>query len=208
MFAELIPLIADGNTVAKKDTQKNGIWIGKRGQQNMRWLAENDLINYMCTAVRTADLSPTLLAAVCGRVFQTRARPDKDACTGREGIRIDAGMDAFVCRQCGRCCRTLDYQQEVTAEDIARWRKQGRSDILEWVGIFKKDGCETGYRIWVVPGTRQPAKQCPFLEKIASENRWICKIHSVKPTICRNYPVSRKHALMTGCPGLEEKASP
>jgi len=205
LFAELIRLISGNDAIVKKDTQKIGIWIGMAGHQNMRWMDGNGLIKYMCDAIIGADLSPAQLAAVCSRVFQTRAVPDKNPETGLEGIRIDTGMDTFVCRQCGQCCRVLEYHQEATAEDVARWRELGRNDILKWVGIFKKDGRISGYRIWVIPGTRRIADQCPFLEKIASENRWICRIHDVKPTICRNYPVSRKHAVMTGCPGIQSR---
>ena len=83
------------------------------------------------------------------------------------------------------------------------WEQTGRSDVLEWVGAFKKDGRETVYRIWMKPGTRTFAETCPFLQKIPHENKWICRIHDVKPRICREYPVSRKHAIMTGCPGFE-----
>lgn len=202
LFAELIRLVSGNDTVVKKDTRRNGLWIGKSGQPNMRWMDGDDLVQYMCTMLHDADLSPAQLTSVCRRVFQTGAALDTDPETGLEGIRIDTGMDTFACRQCGHCCRRLEYRQEVTAEDVARWRELDRQDILEWVGIFRKDGRESGYRIWVLPGTRQPARQCPFLEKIASENRWACRIHDVKPTICRNYPVSRKHAVMTGCPGI------
>jgi Fe-S-cluster containining protein len=52
------------------------------------------------------------------------------------------------------------------------------------------------------PGTREFAEACPFLQQKPAENRWICRIHNVKPQICRNYPVSRKHAVMTGCSGF------
>ncbi|OQY08333.1 MAG: hypothetical protein B6I22_00910 [Desulfobacteraceae bacterium 4572_123] len=47
-------------------------------------------------------------------------------------------------------------------------------------------------------------RSCPFLKKIPSENRRLCAIHDIKPAICRQYPVSRKHALITGCPGFDK----
>jgi uncharacterized membrane protein YhaH (DUF805 family) len=56
---------------------------------------------------------------------------------------------------------------------------------------------------WVIPGTNEFAPSCPFLKRGGSPHQWICSIHDVKPDICRNYPVSRKHALMTGCPGFD-----
>lgn len=57
----------------------------------------------------------------------------------------------------------------------------------------------------MIPGKNQLADTCPFLKKIPAENRWVCKIHDIKPAICRRYPVSRKHAVMTGCPGFDKK---
>ena len=33
--------------------------------------------------------------------------------------------------------------------------------------------------------------------------RSVCTIQDVKPGICRQYPSSRKHAVMTGCPGFQ-----
>ena len=79
----------------------------------------------------------------------------------------------------------------------------GRDDVLKWVGVYRNDRNRTVYRIWTIPGTRRLASVCPFLEHEPTENHWLCQIHEVKPTICRNYPVSRKHALMTGCPGFK-----
>jgi Fe-S-cluster containining protein len=128
-----------------------------------------------------------------------------DPQTGCRGICIETGMESFYCRQCGRCCRTLDYHSGITAEDVASWQESGRADILEWVGVTRSNCLVPVYRIWVTPGTNQLAEVCPFLKRQSSENRWLCRIHDVKPKICREYPVSRKHALKTGCRGFETR---
>ena len=125
--------------------------------------------------------------------------------TGQPGIRVLTGMEDFACHQCGKCCQRLDYHNEITADDVAYWKQAGRSEILDWVGTFQKNDREALYRIWIKPGTRTFAETCPFLKKKPHENRWICLIHDVKPQICRQYPVSRKHAIMTGCPGFEHE---
>jgi Fe-S-cluster containining protein len=122
--------------------------------------------------------------------------------TGKVGVRIETGMHLFTCRQCGQCCRFLDYRNEVGPADVARWRTMGRSDILRWVGVYRRNDAQPVYRIWVDPATGQPAAFCPFLKSNASGNRWVCGIHEVKPEICRQYPTSRKHARMTGCHGF------
>jgi Fe-S-cluster containining protein len=91
----------------------------------------------------------------------------------------------------------------LTEEDVQLLRSKGREDVLEWVrAITGRDGQNT-YRIWVTPGSTQFAVPCPFLKQGSSSDRWVCAIHDVKPKICQHYPVSRKHALMTGCPGFD-----
>lgn len=205
LFCQVIRLISGGQITAKRDREKNGAWISVPGRPNMRWMEGTEMVDYVCEALGAADLNDPLLASICARVFHTRAYPAMHSETGRKGIRIETGMEDFACRQCAQCCRSLDYRKEVTAEDVARWRASGRTDILEWVGVFEREGYETAYRIWTIPGTTELAEICPFLQEISSENRWVCRIHDAKPAICRQYPSSRKHALMTGCPGFERQ---
>lgn len=203
LYAELVRVVSSGRMVVKKDTGKQGIWIGESGRRKMRWLEGTELIDYMCQIVAAVGTDVATLAAICQRVFQSHAFPDPDMETGETGIRVETGMESYHCRQCGQCCRYLDYRKEISDNDILRWEKSRRSDILEWVGQSKNSSGKTVYQIWMQPGTRQFAEHCPFLHHVPTENRWICKIHTVKPAICRNYPVSRKHARMTGCPGFE-----
>lgn len=205
LFSEIINVLSKENIIAKREIGKNGIWISMAGQQKMCWMEGSELIESMCEIISNSKPDPDVLAAVCSRVFQTRAFPEEYATNGQPGVRILTGMEDFTCRQCGKCCRTLDYHNEVTADDVTRWKQTGRSDIMNWVGVFQKDGQKAAYRIWIKPGTRTFAETCPFLKKKPHENRWICLIHDVKPQICRQYPVSRKHAIMTECPGFEHE---
>ncbi len=206
LFCVIIRLISDGNTVVMREREKNGAWVSMSGRQNMQWMDGPELVEYVCKTVTTANLDPERLSAVCARVFHSSAFPAAHPETGQAGIRLETGMEDFHCRQCGRCCRSLDYSRELTAQDVAKWQAMGRTDILEWVGVFEGHGHQKAYRIWMIPGTTQPTEKCPFLHKVPSENRWACRIHEVKPAICRQYPASRKHAVMTGCPGFEKKS--
>lgn len=207
LYCEVLRTIHGDNAVFQREPGKNGLWIAGGGRQRMRWLDGDALVAFMCATVVQADLDPDQLAVVCQRVFQAPCQAARDPATGRTGIAIDTGMDAFECRQCGRCCRALDYRDGITEEDVTHLRATGRADILEWVAISKTaDGRET-FRMWVVPGTNQFAVPCPFLKRGASEKLWLCRIHDVKPWICRHFPVSRKHARMTGCPGFDKKDS-
>jgi len=203
LFNEIIVVLSKGDITTRREMGKTGIWIGMPGEKRMRWLEGTALIDTLCDILSRSKPDPKVLSAVCARVFQTRAFPAADPTTDQPGIRILTGMEDFACRQCGKCCRMLDYHNEITAHDVAQWEQMGRRDVLDWVGRFRNSDQETVYRIWIKPGTRKIAETCPFLEKIPHENHWMCRIHDVKPRICREYPVSRKHAIMTGCPGFD-----
>jgi Fe-S-cluster containining protein len=162
-----------------------------------------ELVEHMCGAISRTRWHPDLLTTAL--VFQAGATSDVDADSGEVGVRIETNMEDFRCRQCGACCRYLDYHNEVTAEDVAFWKASGQSDILKWVDEVNRDGHTKRYRAWVIPGTRKETDTCPFLEKEPDSRRWRCRIHNVKPAICRQYPLNRKHAIMSGCRGFDKK---
>ena len=83
---------------------------------------------------------------------------------------------------------------------MQRWKAAGRDDILAWVDPIAV-GDERVYDIWVNPKTRDDVDRCPWLRKIRGSDRYICRIHDLKPEHCRKYPKSRKHAEETGCRG-------
>lgn len=204
LLCELIRLMADDPLAVKSEAGGNGAWIRLAGCRQMRWVQGRELTEIACGMLPELRAHPRLMAAVCSRVFQARAVCAGEPGTGKPGIRIETGMEHFRCVQCGQCCRSLNYRDALTADDVSAWEKAGRQDILRWVGRFKRPDGRTAYRIWMTPGTGRPAAICPFLQRRSSENRWICRIHDVKPGICRQYPVSRKHAVMTGCPGFRK----
>ena len=41
------------------------------------------------------------------------------------------------CSQCGRCCLMLGAEITATQEDVARWVKEGRQDILRYADIYE-----------------------------------------------------------------------
>ncbi|MCF8142695.1 MAG: YkgJ family cysteine cluster protein [Deltaproteobacteria bacterium] len=205
LLCQIIRLVSDGSVVVKREGWRSGAWIGVQGRPNMRWMEGTELVETACAAVKGADPDSGMVSSICARVFHTRAWEERDTKTGKMGVRIETGMEAFSCRQCGRCCTVLDYHNELTGEDVVRWEREGRTDILQWVRTIEGKDRERAYRIWTLPGTTRLAESCPFLKKIPSENRWECLIHHVKPAICRQYPLTRKHGLMTGCPGFDTK---
>lgn len=204
LFSQIIQLISQGKTIVKREGLKNGAWVTVKGRQNMRWMEGEEIATYLSETLSEATLDATMLSSICAMVFQTRACPDVHPETGEISIRIETGMEDFFCRQCGQCCTLLDYEKELTADDVALWEKLGRKDILKWVRFLKREDGKTEYRIWTIPGTSRLADTCPFLKKSPPENCWKCLIQDVKPKICRQYPASRKHAFMTGCQGFKK----
>lgn len=110
----------------------------------------------------------------------------------------------FLCRLCGHCCLNLGdaIASCATEADIQRWAAAGRHDILEWVDTLSLG--KTGiHDIWINPQTGEDASRCPWVRKVRGTDRYICRIHDLKPDRCRHYPLSRQHAEDTGCPGYE-----
>ena len=109
----------------------------------------------------------------------------------------------FICKRCGNCCLNLTdaYQCSVDQSDIDMWKENLRDDILEWVDPIDCGGGAVVYDIWINPRTGEDVIRCPWLRKVPKKNQYICRIHEVKPKVCREYPKTEKHAKETGCKG-------
>ena len=118
------------------------------------------------------------------------------------------GQRGFQCRQCGHCCLHLSgaFSTCATGADVRRWEEAGRDDILAWVDAIPL-GDERVYDIWINPKTGDDVSRCPWLRKARGADRYICRIHELKPDRCREYPKSREHADETGCPGHRRTAT-
>jgi Fe-S-cluster containining protein len=65
-------------------------------------------------------------------------------------------------------------------EDIARWRREGRDDILRYVEIVGEFG-----DLWIKNG--EESERCPFVRKIPGTKKYHCRIYDTRPQICRDY---------------------
>lgn len=201
LFLELSPMILGPAVAVIADPHQDGVWITVPGRRKrvIRKISFRELGDYLCHTLEMAPPELSRLARLCGHIFCANAISGKDATGEQEGIWLETGMADFECRQCGRCCRRLDYRFELTEADYQLWVDQGRTDILEWVGAFRRNDRIVSYAIWIEPGTRRYAPVCPWLQEIPGTDHWECTIHDVKPEVCREYPATRKHAQMTGC---------
>lgn len=108
----------------------------------------------------------------------------------------------FKCKRCGRCCLKLGDEIQITENDICRWIKQGREDILDRVDIsfFKSLIVGNG---WFHPRTTKEVDRCPWLKR--SQNRkYICTIQNTKPEACKEFPKSKGDAEEYNCPGFKK----
>ena len=89
-------------------------------------------------------------------------------------------LQTHICRRSGDCCIIHWGSFEATHEDIARWRRQRREDILRHISIDSTDPKNLN-GVFVT-------KSCPFLKKDQSGGFYTCTIHETKPFYCRIYP--------------------
>lgn len=208
LFMDLCPLILGPETRVVNDSRYNGLWIsapGRRHISRMRKITPPDLGRLLVDTLAKSPPPAEVMAEICRRTFLTRADPAVNGSGEKAGLWIYPGREEFECRQCGRCCRDLDYRHELSPADYQAWQALGRDDILERVATITRGGRIVSYAMWVEPGTRRFSEVCPWLAPADPKNtagRWICRIHDVKPEICRQYPGTRKHARMTGCIGF------
>ena len=111
----------------------------------------------------------------------------------------------FVCKRCGNCCINLSggYQHSADQSDVDMWVDNHRDDILAWVDPIEIGDGNYIYDVWIDPKTNDDVNKCPWLRKLPGKDKYICKIHEVKPRVCREYPKLKGHAKRTGCKGFE-----
>lgn len=208
LFMDLCPLILGPEIMVADDPRCQCMWISRPGRtrkNRMLRITARELGHTLLNALENEPPSAGVIAEICRKTFQTRAEVAGNDKSGKTGIWIETDMQGFACRQCGRCCRVLDYRHELSAADYRHWQILGRNDILERVATIRHGSRIVSYAVWVEPGTRQFSETCPWLTPAAPNHgsgRWLCRIHDVKPEICRQYPGTRKHAQMTGCSGF------
>jgi len=98
------------------------------------------------------------------------------------------------CNQCGKCC--IKYSNgglSVSASEIESW-DIFRPELLKYV----RDG-----NIWINPDTGKPLELCPWLTKLADQNKYICDIYHDRPDDCKYYPVTIEQMINDDCEMLE-----
>ncbi|MBN1380988.1 MAG: YkgJ family cysteine cluster protein [Deltaproteobacteria bacterium] len=86
-----------------------------------------------------------------------------------------------TCKRCGKCC-LADANAYITDEDRKRWKKEGRTDILQML--------EREHAIWagdhlISSENGRYLHGCIFLAY--ENNQYVCKIYETRPKTCRDY---------------------
>jgi Fe-S-cluster containining protein len=161
-----------------------------------------DIGDYLFTKLSEKSYPLSVIAVICSKVFRTKSWVGADIASDTDGIWLETEMADFKCRQCGNCCQNLKYHNACYEKDYKQWEALDRKDILEKVIIIRSKSQRPQYKIWKEPGTSRFYSKCPWLQPSSIKNRYECRIHDVKPEYCRQYPLTRKHAMMTGCKGI------
>lgn len=197
------PMVFGDSAYLLPDSRRRTAWAKFPGKAKLIPCGEDDLKQHIIDQLNRWPPAANHLAGICSQVFGVPAAPGASPGRGAlPGIWIDIDMSGFVCLQCGHCCRTLNYHDGCSVSDYQRWLDLDRADILAWVGTVREKGRVVACRIWMLPGTNRFAEQCPWLKRQSDPDSYLCTIHDVRPTICRQYPGSRKHARLTGCGGV------
>jgi len=92
------------------------------------------------------------------------------------------------CTQCGKCCTKTSYMEslQATGEDVLRWRREGRNDILRFAYVLGRPD-DPWADLWVDAHTGRERSRCPFVKKVPGTNRYLCSIYETRPQVCRDY---------------------
>lgn len=207
-FAGVLVALAGGVAIVGETEEDSGwpvsgVWHRPSEMEEPRFIREVDFAEALAGALKGSIPGWEALADAYSLVMDVRAVAGVND-GGEPGIWVDTEMEKFRCMQCGHCCREVSGAFSTCAEpeDVDRWEAEGRFDILEWVDLSLRD--QGLMDLWFDPITGDEATRCPWLRKVPRQDRYRCRIHDTKPRHCREYPKSKKHALMTGCPGFQE----
>ena len=84
------------------------------------------------------------------------------------------------CLRCGSCCH-VDMFAYITPDDIRRWEREGRHDILEHM----RDHGITWAGDIIVSSAGTRLKSCAFLNWDGAS--FSCSIYTTRPAVCRDY---------------------
>jgi len=94
---------------------------------------------------------------------------------------MDGRSTKINCKRCGKCC-LANFIAYVTNEDLNRWQREGRDDILHV--LEQQNGIWAGDHLISV-NNGHSLHGCPFLK--GETGYYTCTIYETRPRVCREY---------------------
>ena len=86
----------------------------------------------------------------------------------------------LTCRRCGACCR-VDMVAYISAEDIQRWEKERRHDIIARM----RDNNVMWAGDHIINRSGEEVMSCVYLNQDGLS--FFCEIYETRPLVCRNF---------------------
>jgi Fe-S-cluster containining protein len=84
---------------------------------------------------------------------------------------------------------------QATGEDVKRWRREGRDDILRFVAVLGRDDDDPWGDLWIDDDNGVERARCPFVRKLPNRDQYTCTIYETRPEVCRQYEPWTPHAI-------------
>lgn len=103
----------------------------------------------------------------------------------------------YECKQCGQCCKIFKggFNFYPSKKDLECW-EESAPWLLRYVK--KIDGV---YKAFFDPETGKLFEKCHFLKK--DNEKYFCKIHDVKPSVCRDTYLDKRTAEHINCKAFD-----
>ncbi len=69
-------------------------------------------------------------------------------------------------------------------------------EVLDYVGGTRRS-------LWISPETGKETQRCPWLRKLPRQEKYECRIHDVRPEVCRDFPIDIGQMIDLDCEILE-----
>ena len=79
---------------------------------------------------------------------------------------------------------------KATGEDVKRWRREGRQDILRFADVLGPRN-DPWADLWIdgqaLDHRNLERFRCPFVRKVRGQPRYLCTVYETRPQVCRDY---------------------
>lgn len=115
--------------------------------------------------------------------------------------KIQTQLEGFTCRQCGHCCQGEGFVS-ATPEECRQIAEFLGMEVEAFLEQYTREVSEEEY--WLLDGEGREIP-CIFLEQ-DSQGKYYCRINSVKPRQCRDFPFKwRRAGIQQWCKGFRSQ---